>query len=402
MTEYTIEDARLHGWLADIVRPGQTAANALAPLSGLRYFAKDLFDIEGHVTKAGSRALSKNPPAKKSADIIGQLDGAGALFMGTSNMEALAYGFVTNSPIYGMAKNPFDLSRICGGSSGGSAALVAAGLADFALGTDTSGSIRVPAAFTGVYGLKPTLGRLSHSGVVPLSPTLDRVGLFASNPGTLQKVFDCIDQGAEADPTTVPSPRIAKLSGYFADDVSAPVSEAIEDFCQRNEITHTAELADAERARAAAYIIVAAEAATLHEAGLRDTPGLFDPETRTRLLAAQAIPKSWLDKALEQKQLFQQICEKAFKNADVLIAPCVPCIAPTIEEVLAPTIEGQPPLRASLGVYTQPISLVGLPVVALPLPTKTGLPTAVQLIGRPGEDRRLLRLACDLALRNPS
>lgn len=402
MTEYTLEDAKHHGWLGDIVRPCRSITNADKALSGLRYFAKDLFDIEGHVTKAGSGALSKNSPAEQSADIIGQLDGAGALFMGTSNMEALAYGFVTNSPLYGMAKNPFDLKRICGGSSGGSAALVAAGLADFALGTDTSGSIRVPAAFTGVYGLKPTRGRLSHSGVVPLSPTLDRVGLFASDPETLKKVFECIDNGVEAVPASTARPRIAKLGGYFAGGLSTPVHTAIKDFCERHAITHTTELAGAEKARAAAYIIVAAEAAAVHQTGLRENPELFDPETRTRLLAAQAIPAPWLEKAFEQKQLFQQSCDKAFENFDVLIAPCVPCIAPAVKEVLAPPKEGQSPLRASLGVYTQPISLVGLPVVALPLLTKAGLPTAVQLIGRPGEDARLLRLACDLALRSLS
>ncbi|MBL4639419.1 MAG: hypothetical protein JKY57_02705, partial [Kordiimonadaceae bacterium] len=321
MNNFTLSDARKNGWLARET-PVPTAAphNTKStpplsdlPLSGTTYFAKDLFDIKGEATPAGCAALQNQAPAAKDAAIIRQLNQLGAHLLGTSNMDALAYGFISNNPLYGLAKNPHDLTRICGGSSGGSAALVAAGLADFALGTDTSGSIRVPAAFTGIFGIKPTENKLSTDGAFPLSPTLDRVGLFAQTPSTLRRVFSALSPASKpASTTKATAPKLAILQGYFSRGLEHMVNTAITAFCFKNNIEDAVAIAGSAQARAAAYLLVAAEAAAVHANGLRATPALFDPETRARLLAAQAIPDAWVAAAKDEQKRYNAACQEAF------------------------------------------------------------------------------------------
>lgn len=378
-----------NGWLGRAL-PDLLQANPSGPLAGLTYLAKDLFDIKGEPTIAGSTHRLSAPPAKADAAIIGSLTKAGALLVGTSNMDPLAYGFVTRNPIYGIAKNPHDRERICGGSSGGSAGAVASGLVDFALGTDTSGSIRIPAAFCGIYGIKPTSGFLSAEGVLPLSPTLDRVGLLARDAATLQKIFEAL---APPDNCTGALTRMAVLDGYFADGLTSDIATALDQTCNQIGCSRRISVDGAKAARGAAYIIVAAEAAKVHRAALRSAPKTFDQETRTRLAAAQLIPNEWVEKAMLEAGKFRQAMLSALDDADVLIAPTVPCVAPLITELDSAPSPNRQPLRASLGLYTQPISLSGFPVVSMPVQTQSGMPTALQLIGRPGSDHQLLRLA---------
>lgn len=380
--------ARRHNWLVRALPAGQPQPPGSGPLAGLRYFAKDLFDIAGSVTTAGSLALAGRPPAEADSALIQRLRTAGALLLGTTNMDPLAYGFVTNNPHFGRAHNPLDPERICGGSSGGSAAVVAAGLVPFALGSDTSGSIRVPAAFCGVYGYKPSSGWLDAGGMQPLSPTLDRPGFLAQDAALLARLFDVLTRrvsGADRAPM-----RLASLGGYFRSGCAPDVLAAVDQFARKVGAQATVQLPLAAAARGAAYVLVAAEAAAIHRAQLKAQPDLFDDQTRHRLAAAALVPPVWISQARAVQHATMQQFDALFARYDLLLAPSVPCIAPLARALDQPGADGGPPLRASLGVYTQPVSLAGAPVVAVPLPTQSGLPTAVQVIARPNADSQLM------------
>lgn len=391
MTQHKLEVAKNNNWLGRPLR--KQHAFAKGQLTGQAFFAKDLFDVAGHTTTAGCWGFQKHAPAAEDAIVIKQLKTLGAELIGSTNMDPLAYGFVTNNPHYGLALNPHDSSRICGGSSGGAAAVVAAGLSPFSIGTDTSGSIRVPAAFNGVYGFKPSAGMLSTEGTFPLSPSFDRVGLFAKDAETLNRIFTCLCPEWQPQTQQMPdkTPRIASLGGYFRNNIAAEILESYDAFCRRLGIHKELDLPYSEKARAAAYILVAAEAAEVHDSRMKHCPELFDKETRARLAAASLIPTEWITRAHKQQAIYSAHCEYLFKNADILVAPCVPCLAPKIEDLNKTISPTSPPLRASLGQFTQPISLSGLPVVALPVMTKYGLPTAFQIIGKIGSDHALLR-----------
>lgn len=201
------------------------------PLSGVPFAVKNLFDIAGLTTLAGSKINAENAPATQDATAIAALKRAGAVLVGALNMDEYAYGFVTENSHYGPTHNPHDLNRIAGGSSGGSAAAVAAGLVPLTLGSDTNGSIRVPAAFCGVFGLKPTYGRLSRAGAVLFASSFDHIGPFARSVRDIATVFDVLQGPDDKDPVCTDRPpepclpqlsqgiedlRIAIASDYFA------------------------------------------------------------------------------------------------------------------------------------------------------------------------------------------
>lgn len=392
MPDGVLDELARNGWLSRRL-PREAETRPAGPLSGLRYVAKDLFDVAGLPTVAGSPSNLNNQPAAADAQVVRVLKGAGAQLMGLSNMDPLAYGFVTNNPLYGPACNPHDKARICGGSSGGSAGAVASGLVDFALGTDTSGSVRVPAAFTGIFGLKPTQGLFSAQGAAPLSPTLDRVGLFARDARTLESVAGVLSEGRLQKSAVGRTPKIAQLVGYFLEGLDPDISGAFDAAAHDLGAAESVTVSGAARARAAAYIIVASEAFQSHADALRTQLDSFDPATRARLIAAAAIPNAWLDAAYAFQATFTQRLEQAFSGYDFLLAPSVPCVAPLLHDVEAPGNT----LRATLGRYTQPISLTGFPVLSLPISVPgTTLPTALQLIARPGGDADLLAFAARL------
>lgn len=398
-----LPEAAAAGWLAREIAPARAPAAVSGPLAGLPWFAKDLFAIQGLVTVSASKALADDPPATRDAFAVARLRAAGAVPIGTTNMDSLAYGFVSRTDLYGTARNPHDPSRLCGGSSGGSAAVVAAGIVPFALGTDTSGSVRVPAALCGVIGVKPSLGRLSRSGVQALSPSLDHVGFFADTLDRARQVHDVLDapdpddagqrRFAEYDPA--PPRRIGLLGGHFAEAMEPAVAEAI-GAAARALGAQPAEAPLSARARAAAYTIVAAEAARTHAARLRARRHLFDAAIRDRLTAALLIPDAWIAEARAVGAAYAAQVDALFARFDMLIAPAVPCLAPPAEDAMAMLPGTAIPLRAALGLYTQPISLLGLPVITVPLDTAAGLPTGIQLIGPMGGEARLFAGAARL------
>lgn len=393
MAEPCLDTLQRKGWLSRSIS-ARAAPDAEGPLAGLSYVAKDLFDVVGLPTVAGSSSNLENAPADADAEAIIALSKAGARLIALSNMDPLAYGFITDNPLYGTAHNPHDQARICGGSSGGSAGAVASGLVDFALGTDTSGSIRVPAAFTGLFGLKPTAGLFASGGVAPLSPTLDRVGVFARDGSMLSRTATALSRGRMTPRPRVDDFKIARLCGYFSEGLDANIFDAVENACASLGVNQDVTLFGVDKARAAAYIIVAHEAAQVHARALSLRRNRFDDATRARLVAASAIPEDWVADAHAYRAAFTDRLDPLFDRYDFLIAPTVPCVAPLIAQCVDPQTAGAGYLRATLGVYTQPISLTGFPVLSVPICVPgTHLPTALQIIARPGRDADLLTFA---------
>ncbi|MFT4273274.1 MAG: AtzE family amidohydrolase [Pantoea sp.] len=393
---------------ADQLDTQRQRGETLPPLAGVPYAVKNLFDVAGHSTLAGASLFSERPAARDDAWAVSKLRQSGALLSGMLNMDAYAYGFTTENTHYGPTHNPRDLSRVAGGSSGGSAAAVAAGLVHFSLGSDTNGSIRVPASLCGIYGLKPTFGRLSRSGSHPFVASLDHIGPFARSVEDLSLVYDTL-QGADASdafqaaqPVTAASPTLTQgleglrcgvLGGFFStwcdDDARAALAIAAKALTASDEVT----MANAEIARSAAFILTAAEGGNHYLPKLREMPERFEPNSRERLLAGAMLPSAWYVQAQRFRRHFQQQVLPLFEHFDVLIAPATPCSATTIgQETIR--INGQDlPTRASMGMLTQPISFLGLPVCTVPLPTASGLPIGLQLIAAPFKEHLVLRAA---------
>ena len=379
----------------------KACVGSVASLRGVPFGVKDLFDLKGFPTTAGSAMRRDAPPALQDAEAVRRLRAAGAVPVATLNMDEFAYGFATINAHWGTTRNPHDLSRLAGGSSGGSAAAVAGGLLPFTLGSDTNGSIRVPAALCGVWGLKPTHGSLPMEGVFPFVDSFDDIGPFtrsASDLALIHAVLAGIDP-ATPSPSFDNPPRIALLGGWFARNVTAPMATCIARLSGELGGLATVELADVDRARSAAFLMTAAEGGHRHLPALRENAMGFDPAVRDRLIAGAALPAAAYLDALAFQKLFREQVLRLFEQWDVLIAPAVPGVAPLIDD---PTVEvdgARVPARAHLGIYTQPISFVGLPVVAAPAGMHDGLPLGVQLIGAPGRDRALIALAGELEQR---
>ncbi|MGC0811292.1 AtzE family amidohydrolase [Pantoea agglomerans] len=386
----------------------------LPPLAGIPYAIKNLFDVAGHTTLAGASLFSERPAARADAFAVDKLRRSGALLSGMLNMDAYAYGFTTENSHYGATHNPRDLSRVAGGSSGGSAAAVAAGLVHFSLGTDTNGSIRVPASLCGIFGLKPTFGRLSRSGSHPFVASLDHIGPLARRVEDLALVYDLL-QGADptdafqaAHPLAATLPGLSQgseglrcgvLGGFFArwcdEDARAAVAVVAAALDAQEEVL----MPDAELARSAAFIMTAAEGGNHYLPALRQMPEQFEPNSRERLLAGAMMPGAWYVQAQRFRRHFQQQVLPLFDRFDVLIAPATPCSAITIGQQTL-SIQGESlPAKASMGMLTQPISFLGLPVCTVPLATRSGLPIGLQLIARPFNEEAVLRAAWALEQR---
>ena len=402
--------------LADRARREAAAVDALVkagkdpgPLAGIPFGVKDNYDVAGRVTLAGSIVNRGLPPAPADAVLIRRLNRAGAVLVGTQNMDEFAYGFTTENHHYGPTRNPLDPTRSAGGSSGGSAASVAAGLVDFSLGTDTNGSIRVPSSFCGVFGLKPTFGRLPRSGTFPFVHDLDHLGPFAASVADLALVYDTI-QGHDGDdlacadrPADPAFPQIAEgfagrvglLDGWFDDLADDQGRAAVAIVAQALGARERVALSGAARARAAAFILTCASGGNLHFDALAARADEFDPATRDRLLAGTLIPADLVLRAQRYRTVFREDVMALFNRYDLLLAPATPCSAPQLGQ---PTIHvaGQDvPTRPNIGLLTQPLSFVGLPIVAVPV--RNGpMPIAVQLIAPPWREAQALRAAAQL------
>ena len=393
---------------ADGVDARLAAGRNPGPLAGAPYAVKNLFDLAGEVTVAGSKINRDLPPAAADATAVNRLQAAGAICLGALNMGEYAYDFVTDNAHDGPTRNPRDLTRSAGGSSGGSGAAVAAGLVSFSLGTDTNGSIRVPSSFCGIWGIKPTYGRLSRGGSFPFVDSLDCIGPFARSVGDLAATYDVM-QGADArDHACTARPpvstartlegglaglRVAVLGGYFSQGGDPQVHAAVATVAGALGVTRRVEIPEAALARAAAFLITSGEAGQLHLGNLKSRAADFDPGIRDRFFAVALLPAAWYLQAQSFRQWFQARMREVFHDVDVLLAPATPVHATRIgqEEM---TLDGRTVLvRPNLGIFTQPISFVGLPVVAAPVHTVGTMPVAVQLIAAPWREAELLRVA---------
>jgi AtzE family amidohydrolase len=393
---------------ADQIDQQRQRGESLPPLAGIPYAVKNLFDVAGHSTLAGASLFSERAAARDDAWAVNKLRQSGALLSGMLNMDAYAYGFTTENTHYGATHNPRDVTRVAGGSSGGSTSAVAAGLVHFSLGTDTNGSIRVPASLCGIFGLKPTFGRLSRSGSHPFVASLDHIGPFARSVEDLSLVYDTL-QGADAsDAFQAAQPvapvsaglsmgaegvRSAVLGGFFSTWCSDEARAAVAVVAKALNAVEEVSLPNAEIARSAAFIMTAAEGGNHYLPLLRSQPEQFEPNSRERLLAGAMLPSAWYVQAQRFRRHFQQQVLPLFDQFDVLIAPATPCTATTIgQETIH--INGQDlPTRASMGMLTQPISFLGLPVCTVPLHTASGLPIGLQLIAAPFKEHLALRAA---------
>ncbi len=387
------------------------AGNGAGPLAGVPFAVKDLFAIAGVTTLAGSKINAELPPATQDATAVARLKAAGAILVGALNMDEYAYGFVTENAHYGPTRNPHDRQRSAGGSSGGSAAAVAAGLVPLSLGSDTNGSIRVPAALCGIWGLKPTYGRLSRAGTFPFCHSLDHIGPFARSVRDLALSFDLLQGPDEQDPVCTrrpPNPclpqlsqgiaglRIAVARGYFQAQAEPQVLTAVAQVAQALGATRSVTLPEVHRARAAAYLITATEGANLHQENLRQRPQDFDPATRDRFLAGLLIPGHWYLQAQRFRQWYRDRVREIFQAVDLILAPTTPCPAPLLGQATM-ILDGEAmPVRPNLGLFTQPLSFIGLPIISVPILTPNQLPVGVQIIAAPYQEALLLRAAAYL------
>ncbi|NET09996.1 MAG: AtzE family amidohydrolase [Symploca sp. SIO2B6] len=381
----------------------------LGSLAGVPVAVKNLFDIAGIVTLAGSTIHQSNAAATQDATAVARLKAAGAILVGALNMDEYAYGFVTVNDHYGATPNPHDRACISGGSSGGSAAAVASGLVPLTLGSDTNGSIRVPAALCGVYGLKPTYGRLSRAGAFLFSSSLDHIGPLGRSVADIAQAFEVLQGPDERDPICNHRPplspdlsgnlsglRIAIATDYFVKGMAPTVAQALETVATALGATRTVTLPEAARARAAAYLITASEGSQLHLSRLQTRLQEFDPATRDRFLAGALIPTSWYLHAQRFRRWYRDQIRELFQTVDLILAPTVPCPAPPIEQTTMEFDGETVLLRPHLGVYTQPLSFIGLPVLSVPVHFPGELPVGVQLIARPYNEQSLFTAAIAL------
>ncbi len=380
----------------------------LGPLAGVPFAVKNLFDIAGEVTLAGSKVNRSNPPAREDAVLVQRLRAAGAVLVGSLNMDEYAYGFTTENSHYGPTHNPHRAGHSAGGSSGGSGAAVAAGQVPLALGSDTNGSIRVPSSFCGVWGLKPTFGRLSRRGSYPFVANIDHLGPFADDLAGLALAYDALQGPDPLDPgcfATAVQPtrhrldqgaqglRIAVLGGYFAEFAGEAARGAVAQAATALGARDTVLWPDAAEARAAAFITTASEGGALHLQRLRERMDDFEPLSVDRFIAGALQPAAWYVRAQRFRRAYRDKVNALFQRWDVLIAPATPVAAPALGSEWIEVNGQRLPCRPSIGLLTQPISFAGCPVVAAPLwPAGTdGLPIGVQLIAAPWREDLALR-----------
>ena len=383
-------------------------------LAGVPYAVKDLIDVAGLCTLAGSKINRLRPPAGRDGAVVRRMQSAGAVLLGALNMGEYAYDFTGENAHYGPSRNPRDPERMSGGSSGGSGAAVAAAMVALALGSDTNGSIRVPSSLCGIFGLKPTFGRVSRAGSFPFVASLDHLGPFARSVRDLALAYDAL-QGHDADdPVSAERPgepaapelelgaeglRIAIAGDYFERGGAPEAHEAVATVAEALGAARRVTLPEAHRARAAAFVITTAEGGALHLDRLKKRAGDFDPATRDRFIAGALTPAAWYVRAQRFRRWYRDRVREAMADVDILLAPATPVTAPRIGQQTM-TIGGAEMLvRPNLGVFTQPISFIGLPVAVAPLQRAGAMPIGVQIIAKPWREADALRVAFELERR---
>ncbi|MCF4167146.1 AtzE family amidohydrolase [Zavarzinia compransoris] len=399
--------------IAQAIDDRHARGERLGPLAGVPFAVKNLFDLEDLPTRAGSLINRERNPARRDAVLVERLLAADAVILGGLNMGEYAYDFTGENFHDGACRNPHDPDHMAGGSSSGCGAATGGGLAPISLGSDTNGSIRVPSSLCGIFGLKPTYGRLPRSRSFPFCDSLDHLGPFARCTADLALAYDLM-QGHDAEdhacvkrPVEAVSPildagigglQVAVLGGHFDTEGMPEAARAVGLVAGALGARATVELEGAAEGRAAAFIITNTESAAFHLGRLRARAADFDPETRDRFLAGALLPAAWSVRAHQVRRWYAGRAAALFEEFDLLIAPATPMCAPKVGQKTMDLRGKTVPLRPMFGLFTQPISAIGLPVCAVPVPAAApgGLPIGVQLIAAPWREDLVLRAAAAL------
>jgi aspartyl-tRNA(Asn)/glutamyl-tRNA(Gln) amidotransferase subunit A len=384
----------------------------LGLLHGIPMAIKDVIAIQGVRCTAGSRILEDYVP-DLDAPAVRRIKAAGGIILGTANLHELASGVTSANPYFGTVKNPHDLGRIAGGSSGGSAAAVAADLAVASLGTDTSGSVRTPAALCGVTGLKPTYGRISRTGVIPLSESLDHVGILSRGSWDAAAVLETIAGHEQDDPTTldVPVPRyteelealpsdirVGVPRTFFLEALSSEVEDAFHRFLERLRGMGVSvveiEVKGIEKVREIWAPIRLGEAAAFHRRWFAATPSRYGEDLRRMIERGMAFSAVQYIEAQNSRPAMRKNFADALRGVDVLVTPTTQISAPRIGEEDFNLEGGYIDIYSALTKLTLPFNVVGFPAVTSPVEVMGAeMPVGVQLAGRPFEESTILRLA---------
>jgi aspartyl-tRNA(Asn)/glutamyl-tRNA(Gln) amidotransferase subunit A len=375
------------------------------PLHGVPMALKDIFDTAGVETASGAKVFAGNVPVE-DAFVVRRLREAGAILLGKLNMHELAYGLTNTNPHFGPCRNPWDTERVPGGSSGGSAAALAGGLCELSLGTDTGGSIRLPAAACGIVGLKPTFGRVSRRGVLNLSWSLDHVGPMTRTVEDAALVLDAIAGPDPKDPWCSTRPvdryaaglgapvdglRIGAPTDHFFEGVDAPVERAvraaIDVLRERGAELVDVPLPHTKDGYYPLLGILGAEASAFHAARLRARPDDFGEDVRLRLLFGLELSATDVVVARRWQWLVREDFRRALERCDVMAMPTIPHVAPRIGAVVPREPE------SAWNRFMAPANLAGLPAISVPCGFVEGLPVGLQITGRPFDEATVLQVA---------
>lgn len=376
----------------------------LGPLHGIPVSLKDLIDQRGVPTTAGSRVVD-GVPAPTDAPVTAALRAAGAILIGKCNLHEFAFGTTSDESAFGPVRHPLDVERAAGGSSGGSAVAVSTGMSLASIGTDTGGSIRIPAAACGVVGLKPTTGEISLDGVVPLSRSLDHVGPLARTVADAALTFAVLTGTPQVTANEAPSVRSLRLAvptGRVFERVQPQVRECFEQACQRlrqaGARLERVEIPGAALAASAYLAIVLSEAAEWHARALEQIPEKYCPGVRIRLEAGRYVLAEDYIRAQRVRIRLRDAIDATLAGCDALLVPGLALTAPAVGAKTAMFEDGEEPVRAAMLRLTQPFNLSGHPSIVMPCDaTSDGMPCALQLVGQRHDTRTLLQvaLACE-------
>jgi aspartyl-tRNA(Asn)/glutamyl-tRNA(Gln) amidotransferase subunit A len=386
----------------------------VGPLHGVPYALKDLYDTAGVRTTGGSRIFAERVPAA-DATVARRLTQAGGILLGKLNMVEFAYGPEGLNAHYGHPRNPWDpaVHRMAGGSSSGSGVAVVAGLAPGALGSDTGGSIRIPASLCGITGLKPTYGRVSRAGVLPLAWSMDHVGPMTRTAADCALMLGAIAgyDPADASTSVLPVPdylaaltgeveglRVGLLRSFFLDGATPEVRTAVEAAARTlagaGAIVDEVSLETVKHVPAASLAVVGSEALAYHAEMLRTRAAEYDPDIARRLRVGAFVGGAHYVRAQQVRGLVRADVDGVLARHDLLLAPATPITAPAVDERQTTLGDGPSDVRSALIRFTRPFNVSGHPACAVPCGfTAGGLPIGLQLVGRPFDEATVLRAA---------